>query len=336
VTVQGVSWGEAWGKIDATVKIDPASSTTEGSISIPSFHLNLPQKTGNSVQSLEGDPSVKVGVHTPDGKLVLLPLEKPKKKAEPGSDGAAARLVMRAKLGDDVWITRDTSIRVQIKGAVTADVAEETKVTGAIQLVRGKAEVFGRRFEVEKGTISFTGGDPSNPTILATAYYDAPDGTRVFAEFVGPLKTGKVNLRSEPPLSRNEIVSVLLFGSPSGSLGAAPPPGQEASGTTRAAGLGGGVLTQGLNRMLNDVVPFEVTTKVDTSKAQNPRPEVAVQLSRDVAAELSYRFGLTTPGDNPDRTMLTLDVRVKSNWSVQGTVGDRGTSILDLLWRYRY
>ena len=49
------------------------------------------------------------------------------------------------------------------------------------------------------GTVNFTGQPTDNPVVVATAAYDSPDGTKGFADFVGPVKTGKLTLRSEPP-----------------------------------------------------------------------------------------------------------------------------------------
>src|SRR6202012_4190400 len=86
----------------------------------------------------------------------------------------------------------------------------------------GTIEVHGRRFTVDRGTVSFPdGGDPTNPNVVAAASWDAPDKTRVWVEFAGPIKSGKLTLRSEPAYSKNEILSILLFGQPDPNMGAA-------------------------------------------------------------------------------------------------------------------
>jgi translocation and assembly module TamB len=75
---------------------------------------------------------------------------------------------------------------------------------------------------------------------------------------------------------------------------------------------------------------------VDTSNAQNPRPEVGVQVARDVRVQVAYNLGLPAPGENPDRTLLVIDWRFLRKWSLSTTIGDRGSSIIDLLWQHRY
>jgi translocation and assembly module TamB len=206
-------------------------------------------------------------------------------------------------------------------------------MTGQIVIRGGFLEVQGKKFEIEKGTITFV-GDANNPILIVTAGWTAPDGTQVYADFVGPLETGKVTLRSEPSLPRNEILSLIVFGTQGGNQ--SPPPGQGPSGTTRAVGLGGGIATQGLNRAMDDLTGLDVTARVDTTDSANPRPELEFQLAKNISLQIGYVLGVPPPGENPDKTLLTLDWRFFKNLSVETTVGDRGSSILDLIWRKRY
>jgi hypothetical protein len=55
-----------------------------------------------------------------------------------------------------------------------------------------------------------------------------------------------------------------------------------------------------------------------------------------VSASVSYRLGLATPGQNPDRATLRLAYRFLPRWSLETSVGDAGTSIIDVLWKLRY
>jgi translocation and assembly module TamB len=160
---------------------------------------------------------------------------------------------------------------------------------------------------------------------------------RVFADFSGHVSSGKLALRSEPGLNQDEILALILFGSPDGSFGTSSSSSDPAtSAGLKAAGFAGGVVTQGLNRAISDLTSADITTRVDTSEANNPRPELAVQISRKVSARLGYKLGVPAPGDNPDRTELTIDWRFVRNWSIEAVVGDQGSTALDVVWRLRY
>jgi translocation and assembly module TamB len=183
--------------------------------------------------------------------------------------------------------------------------------------------VFGKRFTISGGTITFT-GDASNPQLHVTAQWDAPDQTRVFADLIGTPQKLDVNLRSEPSRSQDEIVSLLVFGSPEGIAGV---------GT--AAAVAGGPVVQAFNKALSGISAIDVRARLDTSQVQNPRPELELRLSNEVMLSILQNLG-TPPPDQPDRTLFTLDWRFAPRWSLATTVGDAGTSLIDFVWRHRY
>ena len=51
---------------------------------------------------------------------------------------------------------------------------------------------------------------------------------------------------------------------------------------------------------------------------------------------LGLNLGTPSPGQPPDRTILQLEYRFLPQWRVRTTNGDKGSSILDFLWQYRY
>src|SRR5262249_10040982 len=152
-------------------------------------------------------------------------------------------------------------------------------------------------FKIERGTLTFSGDDPQNPTVVATAVHDAPDGSRIFADFAGPVKTGKITLRSEPPHSQDEILSILLFGSPEGAFGTSQAPARaEGQVAATATSIGGSFLAQGLNRALEGLTGADITTRVSTSEAGTPRPELVVQIAKNVSVQAVYNLGTPAPG----------------------------------------
>jgi hypothetical protein len=61
-----------------------------------------------------------------------------------------------------------------------------------------------------------------------------------------------------------------------------------------------------------------------------------VQIARDLTVQLAAVLGIIPPGVNPDRYLLTLGWRFLQRWSLEMTMGDQGTSILDVVWQRRY
>ena len=331
ITLEGAEIGEAWGNLSASY-VSPTRGERKLDIDVPEFHLVTPESNGYALQSLDAPTDIRVGVRRADGTFANLPMQ----PLEPGgkSSGAGGEPVrplrIQLKLGRNVTVERDRSAQAQLTGQLTILVAGETEVNGRIELRGGKLDVSGKTFEIERGLISFEGTDPGNPSIAATARWDAP-GYAVYADYVGDVRDGRIKLHAEPPLTQDEIASLLLFGSPEGSAGG--------SGDPNAAALAVSVASdgaaKGLTKALDDFTKLDVSARVDTTTGA-ARPELVFQVSRRVSAKVTRAIGAPLAGESPDRTFLTLELRLRRAWALSALFGDHGASALDLIWRRRY
>lgn len=331
--------GSLLGTVDGKINISESSDAAHPhllnvKVDIPTLHLLVPDTSSQDVQTLGTLRGVKVGTRSgPTGEFVVLAAN-PEEEAEmPGAarpeDAVQIRVV--TTLGDDVSIRKGTDVRVELLGGPTLMITDKVRASGQIRLHGGVLNLYGKKFEIEQGTVTFVGEKISNPQVAVTAAWTAGDGTQVLADFIGPLKTGKVTLRSEPSLPNNEIVELLLFGSVEGqaaSTGGVP-------GTSSAEGVAGNVATQPLNHALSQFGLSAVSAKVDTSSV-NAKPEVEVQIAKDISVAVAQIIGQPPVGTNPDTSFLTIDWRFLRKWSLAATVGNADTTIVDLLWRYRY
>jgi hypothetical protein len=328
ITLEGQALGEAWGHVGVAYS-SPAEGARRLSVDVPDFHLVMPPNSGSGLQSLDESEEIRVGVHRADGKFVPLAVQ----PLEPGGKGEGGAtpsrpLVVEIALGN-VVIDRDRSVTAQLTGHLQLQAADTTQLTGRIEVRGGRLDVQGKRFEIERGVVTFDGGDPGNPTITATARWDAPDYS-VYADYVGDVKTGRIKLRAEPPLTQDQIASLLLFGSPEGSAG-----GGDSSTASLAVSVAGDTAAQGLNHALDKLTNLDVSARIDTTTG-SARPELVFQVSPRVAARVTRAIGAPAAGESPDRTFLTLELRLKRAWALSALVGDRGASALDLIWRRRY
>lgn len=323
ITTEGVAIGDAWGAIDIDMR--QVGEQQRLSVVVPEFHLEMPDSNPNSVQSLEPASDIRIGVFQEDKKFAALPIQKLEDES-----GTPPNMLVNIELGENVWVRRGDMVDVQLTGNLQAKVTDETSVTGQIRLRDGTLDVQGKRFEIESGTVTFTGGDPANPTVTALARWEAPAGYTVYANYAGTAEDGRLTLRSEPPLTEDEILSLILFGSTDGNFGSG---GGDSAAT--AVGLAGGTAAKGLNRAISDLTNLDIQARIDTSTGTS-RPELMVPITARLSARVTRAIGEPTPGASPDRTFLTLDLRLKRNWVLSGLVGDRGASALDLIWRHRY
>jgi len=321
--------GAELGSIDGRIELSAAQGqgALRLQVAVPSIRVTLPEASSADVASLGAMTDVRIGAHRGNpATFVLLP-EHPAQA--PAKEQASEGLAVAVQIGD-AEVVRGTDLRVHLDGQVAVQGAS---VSGRIVLKRGGVlTVQGKTFTVEDGTVTFAGTDPSNPQVVVRAGYTAPDGTIVYAAFVGPLKTGKVTLSSEPSYPRQEIVELLLFGTTGGPQAQSPQP--DATGTV--VGSVGGEAAQPLNHALDQMGLGSVRADVDTTSSANPRPEVEIQIARDISLKVAVVVGQVPPGVNPDHTLLTVGWRFLSRWSLASTLGDAGTTVFDLLWQRRY
>jgi autotransporter translocation and assembly factor TamB len=328
--ISGQELDQTWGSIDIAVRPGQAKGSQTLAVNMGEFHVHMPDTGSQSLQDLEPAKGVRVGTYQRDGGFVTLPLQ-PLKETDPSKNDNP--LTVDLNLGNQIWVAQGDTTQIQLGGKLKLVLGDPMTMTGQIQVVGGKLDVSGKQFQIESGIVTFT-GEPANPTIVATASWDAADDEhhRVYAEASGTAADLKVNLRSEPPLTKDQVLSLIVTGSADGSLAG----GGSGSGTAATAvGAVGGAATQGVNKALSNISDLDVSTRIDTSTG-TARPELVIQLSAKVSAQITRALGDPAPGTPPDLTFLTLNFRLKRNWSLSALVGDRGESGLDLVWRKRY
>jgi len=330
LSLAGTQVGETYGAVDVKLRPGKTEGSQALSVEIPELHVHMPDAGSQQLQDLEPAKGVRVGTRQRDGGFVTLPLQ-PLTESDPSKNENP--MVVDLRLGDQIWIQQGDSTKIQLGGRLQIVLGDPLTMDGQINVKSGKLDVSGKEFEIESGVVTFS-GEPSNPTIVATARWDAPDEDRhrVYADATGTAEKLKVSLRSEPPLTKDQILSLLLTGSADGSLGGTS--GGGSSNAATAVGAVGGVATQGLNKALSNISDLDVSTRIDTSTG-SARPELVIQISPKVSAQLTRALG-QTPGQPPDMTFLTLNFLIYRNWSLSTLTGDRGASGLDLLWRKRY
>jgi autotransporter translocation and assembly factor TamB len=328
VTLEGQALGDAWGDIRASYEAN-AEGARYLEIDVRRFTLITPESGGHGLQGLDDAPDIRVGTRNQGGEFAALPIQQLASEEPEGQESSGEPLRIRVKLGN-VRVDRGNTASARLGGQLDIIQGEPPRVTGRIELKGGQIDVQGKRFEIERGVVTFDGGDPSNPTITATARWDSPTDHVVYAEYIGDVENGRIKLRSEPPLSNDEIASLLLFGNTDGSFGSSD--GNQAA---LAVSVAGSTVTKGLNQVLADFSTLDVSTRIDTSTGSS-RPEVVIQVTPRLAAKVTRAVGEPTAGESPDRTFLTLELRLKQSWALSALLGDRGASALDLIWRRRY
>ncbi|MBI5532305.1 MAG: translocation/assembly module TamB domain-containing protein [Deltaproteobacteria bacterium] len=344
LTAEGVPLGDLWGRVNADMTFKPERNDVQ--LTVSGIHVELSEADQRKVQALEANPDVKVvpgtGARTRGSgwtQTVASSTAPAKQAATPWQIKlvfADPAQIKRSGMRFSVTSVADEASRATIDYPNPSGSGMSMK--GQVRLEDGRVDVVGKFFTIEpdRALVTFT-GEAGNPDLNVTARWDAPDGTRVYADVTGTLKTPHLQLRSDPARPPSEILAMILFGGSSGTDVTRPDDTRTGGGSgAAAAGVGSGVAAAGINRLLADVAPMGISTRIDTSQRQNVRPTVVIEVARNVTAEATVNTGVVPLGQNPDRYLLTLDWRFLRAWSLRTTVGDAGSSILDVLWTHRY
>jgi len=202
-----------------------------------------------------------------------------------------------------------------VLGGTTADV----QATGRFDLIRGRLDLLGKRFTLDRGTIGLQGTlDPFLGFAATTTGGDI--AATILIE--GPASAPEITFASSPALPEEEIVARLLFGQAVASLSPLQA-ARLAAAVANLAGYGGegvvGRLRQGFG--LDDL---------DIATAGDGTTELRLgkYLSDNVYTDV------TLGSDGQSRINLNLDLR--PGLTARGTVGSDGETGLGLFYQKDY
>lgn len=174
---------------------DDSAAALKGRLQVQRADLNIPDNSGPTIPQLDVveagkpvEPAAGPAVREPFNLALDIAVDAP------------ARLFVRGRGLDSEWGGSFT-----VKGP-----ASNAQVLGNIGFRRGFLDFLDRRFKVRSGTIAFTGASPPIPEINIEA---ESQGQTLLAliKVTGPANNPKLELTSEPPRPRDEVLAQLLF-----------------------------------------------------------------------------------------------------------------------------
>ncbi|MBV8771798.1 MAG: translocation/assembly module TamB domain-containing protein, partial [Deltaproteobacteria bacterium] len=137
----------------------------------------------------------------------------------------------------NTWIRHpDASAELQGKLDVSKAPGGPIRVSGEIRTVRGWLNYQNRRFTLQTGVLTFTGGEQIDPELDIDAQYLVTNYT-IDILVGGTASKPTLKLQSQPQLAQSDILSLLLFGKTTDALGQ----NQQASLQQTAAQMATGV-----------------------------------------------------------------------------------------------
>ncbi|HKU41360.1 MAG TPA: translocation/assembly module TamB domain-containing protein [Polyangiales bacterium] len=224
----------------AAITTQIGADHAQSAVKLHALTIRLPETTSRSLQALDPHPDVRVT--TDKAKPVA---SKPY-TFDFAIDGRRGVTAMR----------NDFNVTIALELAVRyAD--PDLNVGGYVEFRRGSFEVFGKQFDVNHGSLTFSGSSELNPgvNLTATQRPEAGAGSSqgVVARVSGTLANPRVEFFSETCPGQGAIVQLVSGRCPS----EADSTVQDSAATQDAfaAGVVGGILTLGTRSQLGGLIP---------------------------------------------------------------------------------
>lgn len=342
------------GQVAATLSIrstaDGAASPTSVSIKnldIPEAHVQLPDVQRKDVQKLDDPPDVLLTVNgkpirgtkakSPgEASAAAEPGDSGSGSAEPGSSGserAGAQVTVLVNAPRNLWIQgNDINTEIGLSDGFRVEYATAPKVFGDVNVLRGRLDVFGRRFDLQRDSkISFT-GPALQPDLNVTATYkNEIEQVTVYLKVQGEAEKLQLQPTSEPPLPETEIYTLLATGHTSlhHGTGKSSPAGE-------AASLVGSAAASQLKKTLSGKLPLDVLSiEAGDSGIAGSKLEAGTYVNDRFYVGFTGRIG-ADPMRGENSNEVELEYQLSKHWSVNGSYGDARAGGAGVNWRKDY
>ena len=265
-----------------------------------------------------------------EGARSVPPSQKKKEEAAASKDEGLFKnltldLALRAQR--NLWI-RHPDLVAELSSDLHATKApnRDIDLTGRVDVVRGSLAFQGRRFQLTRGAIQFTGGGKINPSLDLVAQYRLPN-YEVDATIGGTVEKPTLTLASDPRLEQADILALLLFGKPIDSLS------QKEQGTLQQNALSitsGYVASQIANSVSTALGLDSLGVDIGQVDFSGGRIGFGHYIGSKTFVSVSQKL---TEDQGRD---MSFEYEIAPNWKIGSTTSSTGSRGVDIIWNKRY
>ena len=254
------------------------------------------------------------------------PIPPPDQVAEEEGVPSIWRLDLRLRADNRVFVTgmgleSEWSADLRVEGTTATP-----RILGEVDLIRGVLNLAGRRFDVRRGHVAFTGARPPNPRIDLEAVSDI-EGVEVAINVSGSSTNPQIAFTSSPNLPQDEVVSRILFGSSATEISALQAVQLAASLNTLRGGGGGGLNPLGRLRSATGFTHIRILG-ADRTTGRGTAISAGMYLSDDIYIELIT--------DARGFTAMQLEIALSRALSLLSQFGSTSATNLNLRYSRDY
>ncbi len=295
-------------------------------------------------------------VKTPEGKPLESPRDAPEDPeatasggAGPGTpdtgpaeeeedEGPVRRYVVNVNAPRNLWVRgSDINVEIGLSEDFRIEYDTEARLYGEVQVLRGRVDALGRRFDVQRNSQVRFGGPPRTPYINITAEHrNEREDVTVFVTIRGQGKDFTIKPTADPPLPETEIYTLLA----TGRRNLRPNSGASMTGTQQAASIVGSLVASQARKALSEKLPLDVfSIEAVEGGLGGAQLEVGTYLSDKIYVGYAGRVGAgatTTTTRRENSNAVRLEYQFNPRWGLEAQCGDAPACGFDLIWGKDY
>jgi len=310
-------------------------------LSIPRAQIDLPESSPKSLQPLSRpDDIVVLRKGEPVDKQIARAMA-----AKQGSDGfGGGGSPPRARTREfniavdaprNLWVRgSDVNVELGLSEGFHVTIAQQATIFGDVRVLRGRVDVLGRRFDIQKDSdIRFT-GPPTSPYLnVSAAYNNESEQVKVLISIRGQGKDITITPSSEPPLSESEIYTLIA----TGRRQLRQNSGATSSPSGQATSIIGSLAANQLKKALSSKLPLDVLSIEAGQQGglSGAKLEAGRYFGDQVYIGYVGRYG-ADPSRGENSNAVRLEYQFTPRWEFDGEYGDARAGSADVVWHKDY
>ena len=255
------------------------------------------------------------------------------------------RMNVRIRESENIWVDNNLAhIRLHSEIELIGNLARPN-VAGRISVEEGYILYLDRKFQMEQGTIDFVDPNKLNPIVdleakTSVTAYERLEATQydITLKISGELDQAKVELTSDPPLERSDIIALLTVGATRKQLTGKSGSGQEVSTSQileqRIQTLSSKIISGYAGKTLEKLFGLEdVNIQGNLFRAnKGSGPQLIASKRINDSAKLTY----TTTVGHLNEQGIRLDYRLSKRFSFEGQTNQQGESSLSIKYNLKF
>jgi autotransporter translocation and assembly factor TamB len=325
-TAMNTPFIQAQTSIDLSVRGSLQEMAATGTVTVPRLRVQVDKIPGTGPKNVQPWELTVKGVYGPGPGAV-----------GNGEGGSASTLqvdvplpFLRADIRVDIpqnaWV-QGSGTAMEISGDLhmTKALQQPFILSGEITTVRGFATVYGKKFVMQEGQVTFTGSPEINPFLNITITHTVSN-YQVTIHVGGQARHPQITFSSTPELDQSDILSLLIVGKTVDRLTSS----EQKDLSSQLGGVAGSLVAGKLQEAIGGALGLDTLTISPGDSSGAAGVSVGQYVTQDLY--MSYEVGMGKGGGN----RVGIEYSINRDLKLKGSTSDKGDSAVDFLWRKDY